>query len=121
MGDLTKNFSRHEFKCRCGCGKIGGSPKFMQGVKMLQKIRDKLGVPLVVCSAYRCPKHNKAVGGAAKSRHTFGDAFDIAVPKGLTVDKLAAEARAVGFTGIGRYYKQNFVHMDLWTKREWTD
>lgn len=121
MGDLTKNFSRKEFQCKCGCKKIGSSPKFMDGVKKLQQIRDKLGVPLVINSAHRCPKHNAAVGGAPQSRHKFGDAFDVAVPKGLTVDKLAALARTVGFTGIGRYYKQNFVHMDLWIKREWRD
>ena len=35
----------------------------------LQALRDRLGKPLIVRSAYRSPEHNRAVGGATRSKH----------------------------------------------------
>ncbi len=45
----------------------------------LQALRDRLGKPLIVRSAYRSPEHNRAVGGAPGSKHMQGTAFDIAM------------------------------------------
>ena len=45
----------------------------------LQALRDRLGKPLIVRSAYRTPEHNRAVGGATHSKHMDGAAFDIAI------------------------------------------
>lgn len=45
--------------------------------KILQPIRNKYGKPIIVSSGYRCPKLNKAVGGASNSQHTLGEAVDI--------------------------------------------
>lgn len=45
--------------------------------EVLQPIREAWGKPIVVSSGYRCPKLNKAVGGAANSQHAFGSASDI--------------------------------------------
>jgi zinc D-Ala-D-Ala carboxypeptidase len=45
----------------------------------LQALRDRLGKPLIVRSAYRSPEHNRAVGGATRSKHMEGAAFDIAM------------------------------------------
>ena len=38
---------------------------------------DLAGIPFPLSSAYRCPKHNKAVGGVPTSSHTRGYAVDI--------------------------------------------
>ena len=38
---------------------------------------DLAGIPFPLSSAYRCPKHNKAVGGVPTSAHTRGYAVDI--------------------------------------------
>jgi len=46
--------------------------------KVLQPIRDKLGV-VVITSGYRSPALNKAVGGSAKSDHCQGFAADFEV------------------------------------------
>jgi len=43
----------------------------------LQRLRDLLGAPISVSSAYRSPAVNRAVGGAASSQHMLGLAADI--------------------------------------------
>jgi hypothetical protein len=43
-------------------------------------MRERIGGPLYISCAYRCPKHNAEVGGASSSRHVVGDAADIQVP-----------------------------------------
>ena len=53
----------------------------------LQEIRDKIGVPITINSAYRCPEVNKAVGGSATSWHQQGLAADINA-KGYTQEQL---------------------------------
>ena len=53
MGDLTKDFSRQEFACKCGCGFDRIDPRV---VDMCQVIRDKLGAPVRINSACRCEK-----------------------------------------------------------------
>jgi zinc D-Ala-D-Ala carboxypeptidase len=54
------NFSAAEIACR-GTGAIKINTEAMD---KLQALRDRLGKPLVVRSAYRSPEHNHAVGGA---------------------------------------------------------
>ena len=112
---LTANFTLGEFACKCGCGAVSISPKFGELVARLQLLRGKVGKPVVVTSGYRCAKHDAKVGTSSNpgaGPHTTGTAADIYVAN-MTVDKLAALAKECGFTGIGRYYSQAFVHVDL--------
>lgn len=44
---------------------------------VLDPLREKFGKPIIVNSGFRCPALNKAVGGAATSQHTKGEAADI--------------------------------------------
>ena len=44
---------------------------------VLDPARDLLGMPIFVNSGYRCPKLNKAVGGARNSYHMKGRAADL--------------------------------------------
>lgn len=46
-------------------------------VNVLQPVREHFGKPIYVSSGYRCPRLNKAVGGAATSHHLTGAAADI--------------------------------------------
>lgn len=46
-------------------------------VNVLQPVREHFGKPIYVSSGYRCPKLNKAVGGATTSHHLTGAAADI--------------------------------------------
>lgn len=110
---LSKNFTSDEFDCKCKgyCSKTEIDPKL---VEYLQKIRDYFGKPVIINSAYRCDKHNKAVGGASQSKHKYGQAADIKV-SGIKPLKVAQYAEFIGIKGIGQY--SNFVHIDTRTNK----
>lgn len=93
MGDLSRNFSRWEFRDRRTGELIGPDPKLLQ---ILQSLRYRIGRPLPIVSGYRSPSTNRAVGGARRSLHLLGKAADI--PKGLVTVR---EAKVAGATGIG--------------------
>ncbi|MEQ2846314.1 YcbK family protein, partial [Bilophila wadsworthia] len=65
-----------EFRCKCGCG-AGMEKMDADLLHLLDEARDLAGTPFSLTSAYRCPKHNKAVGGVPTSAHTRGYAVDI--------------------------------------------
>jgi zinc D-Ala-D-Ala carboxypeptidase len=67
------SFSPREIACK-GTGRLVVDD---QALDKLQALRDRLGKPLILTSAYRSPEHNKRVGGAKNSRHMQGDAFDV--------------------------------------------
>ena len=48
-------------------------------VNVLEKVRNHWGDPITVNSGYRCPKLNKAIGGAKNSQHVVGQAADIEI------------------------------------------
>jgi peptidoglycan hydrolase-like protein with peptidoglycan-binding domain len=83
-------------------------------VAKLQQLRDKLGVPLQISSGYRCTAHNKAVGGAAASKHLYGIAADWRTADGsinpVALGILASEV----FPAVGIYWHDDaaFVHTD---------
>ncbi|XDA97042.1 D-Ala-D-Ala carboxypeptidase family metallohydrolase [Sulfitobacter sp. LCG007] len=108
------NFSPAEIACR-GTGKLLINEPALD---KLQALRDRLGKPLIVRSAYRSPEHNRAVGGATRSKHMDGAAFDIAM---ANHDPAAFEAaaREVGFLGFGFYPRSGFIHVDLGPARQW--
>ena len=89
-----------------------------EAMDKLQSLRDALGKPLIVLSAYRSPEHNKAVGGAPASKHMLGEAFDISMANHDPADFEAA-ARKAGFLGFGFYPRSGFIHIDLGPAREW--
>lgn len=108
MGDLSKNFSRWEFRCPC-CGLDAVDPVL---VESLQLLRDIVG-PLHINSACRCPKHNAEVGGKANSQHLYGKAADIRADR-ATPEEVAMAAEKIpsfNYGGIGRY--NTFTHVDV--------
>jgi hypothetical protein len=101
------SFSPQEMACR-GTGRLMIVPSAMD---KLQALRDLLGRPMIVNSAYRSPEHNKAVGGAKGSKHLEGLAFDVRMDNHNPAEYIAAAIK-VGFSAIGTYPRQNFVHVD---------
>lgn len=109
-----KNFSPRELACK-GTGQLLVDET---AIDKLQQLRDALGVPLLITSAYRSPEHNKRVGGATNSYHMKGNAFDIRM-ENQDPDVFEIAAREVGFRGFGYYPKQGFMHIDLGPERVW--
>ena len=62
---------------------------------ILQPLRDALGKPVRVNSAFRSEAVNRAVGGTATSQHRLGQAADIHVP-GMTSVEVAKKIVALG-------------------------
>jgi uncharacterized protein YcbK (DUF882 family) len=121
---LTRNFAIVEFMCK------DGSPvplKYLPNVQTLalnlQALRDHLGEPIRINSAYRTPTYNQRIGGAKNSQHLVAKAADITV-KSKTPKQLAAviekliDSGKMSQGGIGVY--PGFTHYDVrGTKARW--
>lgn len=110
---LSENFNSSEFDCHGSgcCSETIINPKL---VEYVQKIRDHFGKSITVTSGYRCPVHNKRIGGATGSRHSKGDAADIVV-SGVAPAEVAKYAESIGIKGIGLYETNadgHFTHVD---------
>nr|WP_039735013.1 D-Ala-D-Ala carboxypeptidase family metallohydrolase [Desulfotomaculum nigrificans] len=105
---LSAHFVETELSCQC-CGRLLIHPYL---INKLEAFRQLAGKPVLVNSGYRCPAHNRAVGGETNSYHLKGMAADIQVP-GVAVAELSRLAEQAGFGGIGVYQSQGFVHVDV--------
>lgn len=77
-----------------------------------QKVRDLLGVPMIVTSWYRTSEANAAAGGATDSRHLCGDAIDFYCDN-LTGDEIYDQLDPIWTGGLGRYSQYpDLVHID---------
>ena len=130
MGDLSKNFSKSEFYCKCGdCPPDSPHPRL---VLLLQKIRDNTGQSLRINSGIRCHAHNQSVGGSRNSYHIprsgYGMAADITFTKGSlrtpeNMMRLYVLADKYDARGIGLYH--NRIHVDVrlnhtrWIDKTW--
>tara|TARA_R110002167_G_scaffold252882_8_gene459257 strand:- start:2540 stop:2935 length:396 start_codon:yes stop_codon:yes gene_type:complete len=120
MGDLTKNLSRHEFECECGCG--FDTVDFLL-VDWLQKAVEHFScefsqdVYVVITGGNRCPEHNEVIGGSANSQHIYGRAADhkfyFKDSKQQIDPEIVAEyyeEEYPNICGLGRYH--NRTHID---------
>ena len=114
---LTKDFNRSEFDCNDGS--VMPKEVLMNIQKLanqLQVLRDFLGVPITVNSAYRSPSYNKKIGGVSNSQHVVGKAADITA-KGYTpaqvnyrIEQLIKSGDMLQ-GGLGSY--STFTHYDI--------
>lgn len=120
MGDLSKHFSRHEFRCR-GVGCCGGSGAVDERLivaleELWRRCCVETGVhrvSVMVNSGFRCERHNREVGGSENSEHCVGHAADIRCDAMSAVVMADLAERVEGFRegGVGRY--DDFVHVDV--------
>ncbi|MDX9738845.1 MAG: D-Ala-D-Ala carboxypeptidase family metallohydrolase [Candidatus Dojkabacteria bacterium] len=104
-----KDFELDEFTCKCGCGTLKLNTEVIEGA---QDLRNEIG-PVYINSGYRCPKHNKAVGGKEDSQHLDGNAIDIvAADSSMRYKVLMSNAIRKHFKGIGINFNKGFIHMD---------
>lgn len=112
MGDLTRNFSRHEFRCHGASCCAGTSAPQEAFVKELQAIRSQFGQPIHVIRGFSCNVHNKAVGGVFLGWHTRGGGGDMQYLPGVHGYQLVTFCRTRPKIGMLILY-DNHWHMDI--------
>lgn len=121
-GDISQNFSRHEFACHDYCGFDTADTDLIWVLEDLreyfnEKYSNRPGEIMVfISSGCRCLKYNTKIGGASKSFHMWGQASDVKV-SGVSPKKVAdyLESKYKGLYGIGRY--KTFTHIDVRSKK----
>ena len=114
MGTSTKNFSNKELSCSC-CGE---NKMNKETLIALQRLRDAIGKPISLSSAYRCPTHNDKISSTGKEGpHTTGKAIDILCSGKFAHELLSfAMIRSNTWKGIGISQKgkhsSRFIHLD---------
>lgn len=109
---LSKSFTREEFKCNCNVCDYDTVDAEL--ITLLQALRDHFKAPITITSGNRCPAYNKQVGGSKNSYHIRGRAADIqiaGVSPLIVQDYL--KATYPNKYGIGRY--SVFTHIDTRT------
>ena len=116
QGQLTRNFHIREFKCKDGT-KV---PEALEAnVRLLsvqlQALRDFIGIPITINSAYRTEAYNASIGGSPKSQHKLAKAADLVTQKytprqlATIIKKLIKQGKMMQ-GGVGVY--PSFVHYD---------
>jgi len=125
MGDLSKNISRSEIACKCGCGTDTIDAETVKAVQdTCNHFAEVLGVKrvhLIITSGTRCKEYNSKVGGSNRSQHIQGRAIDfviVGVKPSDVYDYL--HRKYAGRYGVGSY--ETFTHLDTKTgkARRWT-
>ena len=126
MGDLTKNFNRREFACKCHCGMDTVDFTLVRTLQyLIDEFKEKTNeeVFILITSGNRCVGHNAKVGGSPNSMHLKAKAADFKVYRKNVMDAkgkpeqvdpdLIANILDRWFPkskGIGRY--KNRTHLD---------
>ena len=113
MGNLSQNFSREEFACKCGC-KFAVVDTVL--LRVLEGIREEFDEPVHITSGCRCAVHNEAIGGSEKSWHMLGMASDFMV-KDITPKQVYDFLKDWYSGGLGIY--SSWIHIDIGNKRRW--
>tara|TARA_B110000285_G_C14628950_1_gene382505 strand:+ start:169 stop:552 length:384 start_codon:yes stop_codon:yes gene_type:complete len=114
---MTKNFSKEEFDCNDGSEMpINIYHNMVKVANQLQILRNHLGKPIQINSAWRSEEYNASVGGVKDSQHIMGRAADIVV-RDLTstevyntIEELIEKGDMLQ-GGLGLY--DTFVHYDI--------
>lgn len=119
---ISSHFSISEFKCKCG----GNHDTKVDSdlVSKLETLRTNLSCSkIVINSGYRCPTHDKNVGGSGSGPHCKGVAADIVCydqnGNKISSKKVCCAAQDIGFNGIANIDKTyTATHVDV-DNRKW--
>lgn len=120
---LSPNFVSSEFRCKCG--KAHSALISSELVNGLQKLISVLGASkAIITSGYRCPAHDRAVGGDGAGQHTKGKAADVIFydkqGKAISSKLVSCKAQDLGFSGIANIDSSyRYTHLDVRTSGKW--
>ena len=120
---LSPHFHASEFACPCGKAHTFQIADLL--IIKLEQLYDTLNCnKIIITSGYRCPEHDKIVGGTGKGQHTMGMAVDVICyncNKEIISSKLVScAAQDIGFTGIANIDAQyDKTHLDVRTSDKW--
>lgn len=105
----SKYFSPREFQlCSPPCNIEDMDQQFLN---ILDQIREKVGQPLNMTSAFRTKEWDQSKGRSGNGAHTKGLAVDFACNTGTLRAKIVEAALACGIRRIG--VASGFVHVDV--------
>ena len=120
---LSPHFNIREFRCNCGIN---------HETLIASELVDKLEAlytalncsKIIVTSGYRCPEHDKAVGGTSSGQHTKGTAADVCCygqdGQPISSKTVCCKAQDLGFTGIANITSSyQYTHLDVRTGYRW--
>ena len=120
---LSPHFNAREF--RCSCGKSHETLLASELVDKLEALYTALNCSkIIVTSGYRCPEHDKAVGGTSSGQHTKGTAADVCCygqdGQPISSKMVCCKAQDLGFTGIANITSSyQYTHLDVRTSGKW--
>ena len=113
-----KYFKRSEFVCSSGNDRADMDQEFLY---TLERIREKLGRPMIISSAYRSDDHpitksKMAKGAPNGGSHHLGMAVDVHCAGFVAMNIIALSLNEITINGIGVNQKgpwnSRFVHID---------
>ena len=114
---LSAHFNVQEFKCKCG-----QSHDILISSELIDKLEQLYTAlncsKIIVTSGYRCPTHDKNVGGTSTGQHTKGTAADICCygqdGQPISSKLVCCKAQDLGFTGIANIDSSyQYTHVDV--------
>ena len=110
---MKNYFEKSEFACK-HCQQLPFGGMNTELVNVLNQLREKLREPLIISSGYRCPTHNRNIGGASQSYHMKGVAADVYInSENYSPHQIAQMALDCGADTAVAYPNQGFVHVDM--------
>ena len=120
---LSPHFNAREFRCSCG-----GSHETLISSELVDKLESLYTAlncsKIIVTSGYRCPEHDKAVGGTSSGQHTKGTAADVCCygqdGQPISSKTICCKAQDLGFGGIANITSSyQYTHLDVRTGYRW--
>ena len=120
---LSPHFNVMEFRCQCG-----GNHETLISSELIEKLEALYATlncsKIIVTSGYRCPDHDKAVGGTSSGQHTKGTAADVCCygqdGQPISSKTVCCKAQDLGFGGIANITAAyQYTHLDVRTSGKW--
>lgn len=115
---VTTNQQYKEKNLELGKNRLG---KMYMLAGFAERVREIVGAPMIITSAFRCSALNDAVGGAHNSQHTKCEAIDF-VCKGLSTQQIACKIVAsdlkYGQLIIEHSKSKAWIHISIGDRKE---